>query len=128
MFRLEVKRLDPVRTANILGLVQAAIMLAFVLLLAPFLLIALMIGVSQDAEALVGIIPMFVLIVVYPIVGLIFGWIGGFLAAAVYNFVIRFTGGLILEFEDLGGTFRPIGDTQAPPPVSPPGVPGRPSE
>lgn len=40
---------------------------------------------------------MFVIVLAYPIAGLFFGWLGGFLGAAVYNMVAGWIGGIYVE-------------------------------
>jgi prepilin signal peptidase PulO-like enzyme (type II secretory pathway) len=38
-------------------------------------------------------------VVLYPVMGVLMGWISGFLSAVIYNFVVRWTGGLLMEFD-----------------------------
>ena len=49
--------------------------------------------------ALSGVAFAVILILVYPVMGLVMGWISGLLTSAIYNFIVRWTGGLLLEFD-----------------------------
>jgi hypothetical protein len=97
--KLEILRLDPLRTANILALVQALVMAVFMILAVPFVLLALALGAGNmgGGEAFL----MTLLLLAYPVLGLIFGWIGGFAVAVIFNFITKLTGGLLIEGRDI---------------------------
>ena len=97
----ELRRIDPLRAANVAALVYGLIMGAFALIALPFFLVAAFVGEFGAA----GLSVFFV--VLYPVMGLVMGWISGLLASAIYNFIVRWTGGLLLEFD--GGTASPGG-------------------
>ena len=40
-----------------------------------------------------------ILILCYPIIGLVLGWIMGIVGAIAYNFIVSWTGGFLLEFK-----------------------------
>jgi hypothetical protein len=92
--RSEIRRIDPVRFANVLALVYALFSLVFVVLMLPFLLLGLTWGDSGGVLG-VGITLFFVLM--YPLFGLFFGWLSGLLGAALYNLVARWVGGILIE-------------------------------
>ena len=106
MTTMELRRVGALRAANIAGIVTFALYSAITILMAPFFLIILGLGGAAGAgsvgagETVFGMFFMGIALVVYPILGAVFGWIGGGLSALVYNFVVRWTGGLELEFED----------------------------
>ena len=93
-----LKRIDPV----IAGTVQAIIMAFFGLLYIPFGLLMMFGGfASNDANGIgVGIGVGIAIMIFAPILYGIMGFIGGLIAAFIYNFAVRFTGGLRMEFED----------------------------
>ena len=95
--KVEIKRVDPLRTANVLALVYGLLMAAFALLFSPFILLGVILSPTGGIGAGGGLFAVFFL-VVYPIMGLVMGWISGYLTSAIYNFIIRWTGGVRLEF------------------------------
>lgn len=101
--KLELTRIDPIRTANIVALIQAAVMLVMVAIMLPIMLVIFAIGVASRDESAIGALVPLVLIIFYPIIGLIFGWIFGLLSAWVYNLVTRWVGGLLIEITALDG-------------------------
>ncbi len=104
--KLELRHIDPVRAANICALVYAVIMTAFALLALPFFLLGSLFSRSLGAgEASVFAFMLFF----YPVIGLVSGWISAFLGSVVYNFIIRWTGGLSLEFTGPGEAGSPGG-------------------
>lgn len=98
--KYELKRLDPLRTANIAALVYGTIMLAIALIVLPVMLIVFAAaaasgglgGLGMPEAVLVIFVPFF-----YSILGLILGWIGGFIGSFAYNAIVRWTGGLLVE-------------------------------
>jgi len=95
----ELKRVDPLRAANIGAFVYGLSMAAIALVMFPFFLIAGILAPSGQfgPTGLVGI----VLLVFYPVMGVVMGWITGLLTSAIYNFIIRWTGGLLFEFDSV---------------------------
>jgi prepilin signal peptidase PulO-like enzyme (type II secretory pathway) len=96
--RHELKRVDPLRAANVGALVYGLLMTAFALLLFPFFLLVALFAPQEEGfpgGALFSVLILFV----YPILGLVMGWISGALTSVIYNLVIRWTGGLIIDFE-----------------------------
>jgi len=95
----ELKRFDPLRTANVSAVVYGLMMTIFTLIFLPFFLLIGVAGLVADESGagLVAMIPMALMLVFYPIFGFIFGWISGLLGAAIYNFVVRWTGGFLVD-------------------------------
>ena len=83
-------------------IVYGLLMGAFALIVLPFFLLAVIFAPSGEfggAGSLFAVLFVFV----YPIMGLVIGWISGALTAAIYNLVVRWTGGLLLEFDGEAG-------------------------
>ena len=96
--QFELKRVEPMRLANVGALVYGITMGVVALLFVPFFLIIMAIAASEDPDAL-AMVPAAVMLLLYPVFGLVFGWLGGLLTAAVYNMIVRLTGGLLFDFE-----------------------------
>ena len=98
--RQELRRVDPLRTANVGALVYGLLMSAFALMFFPFFLL---VGILAPSEELGRAGPLFavLLLLFYPVMGFVMGWISGLLASVIYNFVIRWSGGLLLEFDSV---------------------------
>jgi len=98
----EIKRIDPIRAGNITALVYGVLAFAFALLFTPFLLLVTLLAPGGDAvgAGIFGGIMIVFYLVVYPIAGLVCGWIAAALGAVVYNFVTRWTGGWLVEVHD----------------------------
>ena len=96
--RQELKRVDPLRTANISAMVYGLLTSAFALIAFPFVLLAGLLAPAQGSNIAGPVFAIFIL-VLYPVMGAVMGWISGLLTSAIYNFIVRWTGGLILEFD-----------------------------
>ena len=96
--RHELRRVDPLRAANIGALVYGLLMTAFALLFFPFFVLVAIFA-PEDESLPAGMLFPVLLLFVYPILGVVMGWISGALTSAIYNLVIRWTGGLIVDFE-----------------------------
>ena len=94
----ELKRVDPMRAANVGALLYGLMMAAFSLIVVPFLMLLAMFTPADEPGAIGFLFPLMFLFL-YPVMGLVMGWISGLLASAIYNFIIRWTGGLLFEFE-----------------------------
>ena len=95
--KFELKHFEPLRAANIAALVYGVMMAVLALIFTPFMLIGAL-AAPDGAGFAGGIFAMF-FIVFYPLIGLVMGWISGFLSCVVYNFIVRWTGGLLVECE-----------------------------
>ena len=93
----ELKRVEPLRAANIGALVYGLLMAIFALIFLPIFVLAMLFAPSEGPGTAT---PLFMVVVFacYPILGAVMGWISGLLSAAIYNIVIRWSGGLLLEF------------------------------
>ena len=96
--RQELKRIDPLRAANIGALVYGLLTSAFALIFLPFFLLASILAPS-GGRGVVGPFLVILMIVIYPVLGVVMGWISGLLTSAIYNLVVRWSGGLLLEFD-----------------------------
>lgn len=96
--RQELKRVDPLRAANIGALVYGLLTGAFALVFLPFFLLASILAPSEGM-GIAGPALVILMLVAYPVMGVVMGWISGLLTSAIYNVVIRWSGGLLLEFD-----------------------------
>jgi hypothetical protein len=85
----------PLRAGVVLGVLYGILSLIFV----PFLLLAIVIGskTGSPAPAFFGIGFAIVMPVIYAVVG----FVGGIIAAALYNLIAKWTGGFEFEVRDL---------------------------
>ncbi len=97
----ELKHIEPLRAANVGAVVYGLLTFAFALLFLPFVLLITSLAPSQGLPYGGPLIALFIL-VFYPLLGLVMGWISGLLSAAIYNFVIRWTGGVLVELDSVG--------------------------
>lgn len=99
-----LKRIGVLSLAKIMGVLYAAIGLIVGFFVSFAAVIGSMIGSSLEGttEPLVGLFLGIGAIFFFPILYGVLGFIGGIITAAIYNFVVRFTGGLELEFEGEG--------------------------
>jgi hypothetical protein len=89
----ELTRISPLRAGIISGVLYGVMALIFV----PIGLLTLLFhGKSGVANAFGGVFFIFA-----PVLYGILGFIGGIIAAAVYNLVVKFTGGLEFEVRDV---------------------------
>ena len=92
----ELKRVEPLRAANVGALVYCVMTTVFAILFAPIILLVSIFGPDQN------IVWGLMMLILYPFIGLIMGWISGLVTAAAYNVVIRVTGGLQFTVEASG--------------------------
>ncbi len=113
--QFELTRVAPLQAANVMALVYGLVMLAVVLIMLPFLLIFLLIGATAGGEDpaafLGGAIGFAVVLVAYPVMGLVFGWIGGLLGAWIYNLIAGWIGGIRYTVRDLDAPPAPAPST-----------------
>lgn len=94
-----LRRVDPVSLAKVYAVVTGALLLVFAL---PAGCAVALFGSASDELGGIGAGVGLFLIVLYPILGAVFGFIVGWLYAVVYNVVADRVGGVELEFEDYG--------------------------
>jgi len=92
----ELRQVAPLRAANISALVYGVFMGVFSLIAAPFFLLAALVAPSDDFGA-AGMGLGVVVVLIYPVLGVVMGWITGLLGSAIYNLIVRLTGGLLLD-------------------------------
>ena len=93
----QLKRVEPMRAANVGALVYGMLLACFALIMFPFVMMLSVVAPTQadgPSRMLFGLI-----LLVYPIMGLVLGWISGFLTSVIYNFVVRWTGGILFEMD-----------------------------
>ena len=98
---MELKRIDPMSCAKILGIIYAALGLIFG---AMFSLISMLgaVGAAMgtgEGGALFGALFGVGAIIILPIFYGVIGFIGGALVAAIYNVASKWVGGLRLELQ-----------------------------
>jgi len=101
----ELRRVEPLRAANIAGVVYAILTAAIAIVALPFFLVATALLPSGDAGA-PGVFAFFLLL--YPVLGAVMGWLSGLLTSAIYNVVVRWTGGLQFELRAPAGPALPM--------------------
>jgi len=77
-----------------LGIVLCVLYGAISLIIVPFFILASVFGGSGSKS-----LPI-ILIVLFPVLYAVMGFIGGIIAAAIYNLIARWTGGIELTLED----------------------------
>ncbi len=92
--RSEIRYIDPIRFANVVALVYGFLGLVVVVLMVPFLLLS---AALPGFNGMLSAGVTFVLALLYPIFGLVVGWVTGLVAAAIYNLVVRWVGGITIE-------------------------------
>jgi hypothetical protein len=93
--KLELRRVEPLRAANIGGLVYGIGMAVFAVVFLPFLFLGALVGRARGAVLLMPF-----LLLLYPLIGATMGWLTFLIGASIYNFVIRWTGGMLIEFAE----------------------------
>jgi hypothetical protein len=95
----ELRRLPPMHTAKIMALLYGAFFLLVSLIMVPLLLLGPSVNARGDPIHK-GIFLGFM--IVYPIFGLIFGWLGSALMSTIYNVIAKRFGGLRFDVIDVG--------------------------
>jgi hypothetical protein len=93
----EVRRVAPLRAANVVGLVYVVLGAAFAATFLPFAG-WIPAGPDLDPQQEETMRAYFRgMLLAYPLLGGVFGWIGALVGAAVYNLAARIVGGLVVE-------------------------------
>jgi hypothetical protein len=92
--RKQLTRISPLRAGIVLGVLYGLLGLVFV----PFFLLAAIFGSKAGALAAFGGVFFAIL---FPVLYAAAGFIGGIIAAALYNLVAKWTGGLEFEVRDV---------------------------
>ena len=92
----ELRRVEPLRAANIAGVVYAILTAALVVVVLPFFL-AVSAFLPAGEAGPPGAVAL--LLLLYPLLGAVMGWISGLLTAVIYNVVVRWTGGLQFDVQ-----------------------------
>ena len=93
-----IKRLKHVSPLQC-GIVLAALYGAISLIIVPFFLLALVLGAQSDIGG--GWVAGWVVVLIIPFIYALIGFVGGIIAAAVYNLTAHLTGGLEITLVDV---------------------------
>ncbi len=92
----ELTNISPLRA----GIVLAVLYGSLGLLIAPFFILMAILGLASKGGAPAAFGGVFFAIL-FPVMYAAAGFVGGVIAAAVYNLVVRFTGGLEFEVREV---------------------------
>lgn len=92
--RRELVRIAPIKAANVISLLYAILFGAMALLFLPFF--AFLPLQDQQGNS-VSAAPILTMILLYPVLGAVTGWIGVATMASLYNFIARRIGGIQVE-------------------------------
>jgi len=106
----ELRSIQPLRCANVTGLLYGLVMVPMTLLILPVFLFLPMAELSQS-EAMLTRGAMVVLVMFYPVMGFVMGWIFGLLAAAIYNLIVKWIGGFRVRFDAVQNPATPAAPT-----------------
>ena len=96
--KYELRRVEPLRAANIAALVYVICISVFSLIALPFFLLFALLSPTRETGIASAVFALMILLI-YPIMGLVIGWLSGLIGSAVYNLVVRWTGGLAIELD-----------------------------
>jgi hypothetical protein len=83
-----IKRFSPIQLGKVLAVLYLALSLVFI----PFFLLAALSGSRGSSMALA-------FIVVLPLIYSLIGFVSGIVGAFIYNFIVKYTGGVEVEIE-----------------------------
>jgi len=112
MVQQNIRRIDPVSLANPAAVVVSASTLFLVFVMAVAFIGVRLIGLTEPGMG-PGIGEWLVLVVIAPLCYGVFGWLGGAVAAIVYNAVAKHTGGVKVEMEPVDLSKRPPQESAA---------------
>jgi len=96
--RIHIRRISPPSLSVVLGVIYGIVGFAIAALSAFGALVSF--GIGSPVRD--GVSSMPVMLVVQPLISALFGVITGFIVAWIYNFVARFTKGVLIEYQDAG--------------------------
>lgn len=98
--KVQIKKIDPMRAA----IISAALYSIFAVIAFVFMLGAALF--ARGGPSIMGLIMAFIM----PLIYIITGFVGGLVGAFVYNFIIRWTGGILLtlELEEVPAEAKPV--------------------
>ena len=91
----QLTHIAPLRAGIVLGVVYGLLGLVF---LPVFLFLA---AINSNSGAHSAVFPSMLVGVLFPVIYAVAGFVGGVLAAAIYNLVAKWTGGLEFEVKDV---------------------------
>lgn len=106
--KIEIRTVAPVRLANIMAVVYGSLTTAFAIVLLPFFLLVTRLSPEPRLGGTGSLFLSLIFLIAYPVMGVVMGWLMGLLGSAVYNLVVRWTGGVILEWRELDAWGNPV--------------------
>jgi hypothetical protein len=108
----ELRHVAPLRAANIMAVVYGILTGLMALIFVPFFLLVTILQRSgpTGSGAFPGPVFGVFMLIFYPVMGAVMGWTMGLAGAAIYNFIIRWTGGLLVDLQpvrDVPSVFSP---------------------
>jgi hypothetical protein len=99
----ELRRVAPLRAANVSAIVYSILMGLMSLISVPFFLLATVLQRPGPTGpgAVAGPIIAVMMLILYPVMGAVMGWVMGLAGAAIYNYIIRWTGGLLVDLQQV---------------------------
>jgi uncharacterized membrane protein YfbV (UPF0208 family) len=113
--KIEIRHVTPLRLANVMSLVYGCVMTVFAVLFLPFFLLMIRLSPNAPAGGIAPAIFTVIMLVLYPIIGLVAGWLMGMIGGAVYNVIVRWTGGVLMEWNELNEWGNPVSGVPPPP-------------
>jgi len=95
----QIKRFSPHQTAKVFALLMA---IGSFPMLVPMILMTMLASPAHDAQGNPMTFPTLML-VIFPVFYLVFGYIFVFIGCWLYNFMFKFIGGFEIEVADQGG-------------------------
>ena len=98
--RLHIRKIDPLSTGKILGLIYALIALVVGLFLTMIAVFGVAAGGGGGNSVVGGLITGVGAVLLLPLFNGLMGFVGGAIAALLYNLVASMAGGIVFEVED----------------------------
>lgn len=96
--RIHIRRISPPSLSIVLGLIYGVVGLVIAILSAFGLLMPFGMGLPAENDGFF----LLKILVIQPFLSVLWGVITGFLVAWLYNFVARFTKGILIEYAEAG--------------------------
>ncbi|HTK81681.1 MAG TPA: hypothetical protein VL633_05270 [Bacteroidota bacterium] len=117
--KIEIRHVTPMRLANVMALIYGCMMTVFAVIFLPFFLLIMRLSPKAGADGGASSLVMVFMLCLYPVMGLIIGWLSGLLGATVFNFIVRWTGGVLVEWDEINQWGNRVVNTPLPVSSSP---------
>ena len=97
----QLTRIAPLQAGIVLGALYGVLAGIFAILAIPVILLGAMFSHQEAGSAAIGTVGSIIIAILVPIVYAVFGFIGGVIAAAIYNLIAKLTGGIEFEVRNL---------------------------